>query len=177
MSDQDIARCRAQAEECRREAERSSRPARSGSVAALGWRMDQDEARSREAARRTLNFKLKTFRAGAVEPREATALCSGHGLAPSLRLHRTMPANEGGAAPSGPDWVHEIKHDGYRLMVRRDGSRVRCFTRNGNDWANRFPAIVDAALGIKATSYRAAARGTRRRDARLPCAAEPTTGP
>jgi bifunctional non-homologous end joining protein LigD len=31
--------------------------------------------------------------------------------------------------------VHEIKHDGYRLMVRRDGSRVRCFTRNGHDWA------------------------------------------
>jgi bifunctional non-homologous end joining protein LigD len=31
--------------------------------------------------------------------------------------------------PSGPFWVHEIKHDGYRLMVRRDGSRVCCFTR------------------------------------------------
>jgi transposase len=38
--------------------------------------------------------------------------------------------------PSGLDWVHEIKHD---------GSRVRCFTRNGHDWADRFPAIVDAA--------------------------------
>jgi bifunctional non-homologous end joining protein LigD len=42
--------------------------------------------------------------------------------------------------PSGPLWVHEIKHDGYRLMVRRDGSRVRCFTRNGHDWGDRFPA-------------------------------------
>jgi bifunctional non-homologous end joining protein LigD len=55
--------------------------------------------------------------------------------------------------PSGPLWVHEIKHDGYRLMVRRDGSRVRCFTRNGHDWANRFPTIVDAAHRIKATSF------------------------
>ena len=55
--------------------------------------------------------------------------------------------------PSGPLWVHEIKHDGYRLMVRRDGARVRCFTRNGHDWANRFPAIVDAALRLKATSF------------------------
>src|ERR1700738_2261929 len=45
--------------------------------------------------------------------------------------------------PSGPLWVHEIKHDGYRLMLRRDGARVRCFTRNGHDWADRFPAIVD----------------------------------
>jgi ATP-dependent DNA ligase len=55
--------------------------------------------------------------------------------------------------PSGPLWVHEIKHDGYRLMVRRDGSRVRCFTRNGHDWADRFPAIVDAADRIKASSF------------------------
>ncbi len=55
--------------------------------------------------------------------------------------------------PSGPLWVHEIKHDGYRLMVRRDGSRIRCFTRNGYDWADRFPAIVAAALRIKASSF------------------------
>jgi ATP-dependent DNA ligase len=55
--------------------------------------------------------------------------------------------------PSGPLWVHEIKHDGYRLMVRRDGPRVRCFTRNGHDWADRFPAIMDAALMIKASSF------------------------
>ena len=51
--------------------------------------------------------------------------------------------------PSGPLWVHEIKHDGYRLMVRRDGARVRCFTRNGHDWADRFPAIVDAAAASR----------------------------
>ena len=35
-------------------------------------------------------------------------------------------------------------------MVRRDVSRVRCFTRGGHDWADRFPAIVDAASRIKA---------------------------
>ena len=51
-------------------------------------------------------------------------------------------------SPSGPLWVHKIKHDGCR-----DGARVRCFTRNGHDWANRFPAIVDAALRIDATSF------------------------
>jgi bifunctional non-homologous end joining protein LigD len=38
-------------------------------------------------------------------------------------------------------------------MVRRDGPRVRCFTRNGHDWADRFPAIVDAAFRVKATSF------------------------
>jgi hypothetical protein len=59
--------------------------------------------------------------------------------------------------PTGAFWVHEIKHDGYRLMVRRDGLRVRCFTRNGHDWADRFPAIVEAAarlLGRCAVSAR-----------------------
>jgi len=55
--------------------------------------------------------------------------------------------------PSGPLWVHEIKHDGFRLMVRREGARVRCFTRGGYDWAARFPAIVQAALRIKAQSF------------------------
>jgi bifunctional non-homologous end joining protein LigD len=41
--------------------------------------------------------------------------------------------------PTGKPWVHEFKHDGYRLMVRRDGSRVRCFTRNGHDWGRPLP--------------------------------------
>jgi bifunctional non-homologous end joining protein LigD len=44
--------------------------------------------------------------------------------------------------PSGPDWVHEIKHDGYRLQVRRDGDTVRLFTRRGYDWTGRYPAIA-----------------------------------
>lgn len=55
--------------------------------------------------------------------------------------------------PSGPNWIHEIKHDGYRLMVRRDGERVRCLTRGGHDWADRFSAIADAASRIKAASF------------------------
>ena len=55
--------------------------------------------------------------------------------------------------PSGPEWVHEIKYDGFRLMVRREGSRIRCFTKGGYDWADRFPAIVEAAKGLKAQSF------------------------
>jgi bifunctional non-homologous end joining protein LigD len=35
--------------------------------------------------------------------------------------------------PTGPGWVHEIKHDGYRLIVRRDGAMVRLWTRNAVD--------------------------------------------
>jgi ATP-dependent DNA ligase len=43
------------------------------------------------------------------------------------------------APPPGPDWLHEIKHDGYRMMVRRDASGVRILTRNGHDWSGRYP--------------------------------------
>jgi bifunctional non-homologous end joining protein LigD len=55
--------------------------------------------------------------------------------------------------PAGPDWLHEIKHDGYRLIVLRDGTRVRLFTRNGNDWTGRYPLIVEAALKNRQTSF------------------------
>jgi ATP-dependent DNA ligase len=49
--------------------------------------------------------------------------------------------------------VHEIKHDGYRLIVRRDGPVVRLFTRRGHDWTNRFPAIARAAAKLCARSF------------------------
>lgn len=48
--------------------------------------------------------------------------------------------------PNGPDWLHEVKYDGYRLRVERNGDRVRLITRGGYDWTKRFPWIVEAAL-------------------------------
>ncbi|HEY7301596.1 MAG TPA: hypothetical protein VH684_27205 [Xanthobacteraceae bacterium] len=47
--------------------------------------------------------------------------------------------------PRGSDWLHEIKHDGYRMMVRWDGAGVRLLTRRGYDWTGRYPAIASAA--------------------------------
>ena len=55
--------------------------------------------------------------------------------------------------PSGPQWVHEIKHDGYRLIVRGDGATVGLFTRRGFDWTERFPAIARAAAGLRVESF------------------------
>jgi bifunctional non-homologous end joining protein LigD len=40
--------------------------------------------------------------------------------------------------PSGANWIHEIKHDGFRLMARRDPMGIRLITRRGNDWTNRY---------------------------------------
>jgi bifunctional non-homologous end joining protein LigD len=55
--------------------------------------------------------------------------------------------------PSGPDWVHEIKHDGYRLIVRRGGPAVRLFTRRGFDWTDRYPGIAATAAKLRAKSF------------------------
>jgi bifunctional non-homologous end joining protein LigD len=52
----------------------------------------------------------------------------------------------GTKVPHTPDWLHEIKYDGYRLRVERDGNRVRLLTRNGFDWTERYPWIAEAAL-------------------------------
>jgi ATP-dependent DNA ligase len=52
----------------------------------------------------------------------------------------------GTAVPDGPDWLHEIKYDGYRLRVERHGDRVRLITRGGYNWTDRYPWIVEAAL-------------------------------
>jgi hypothetical protein len=53
----------------------------------------------------------------------------------------------------GLDGWHKIKHDGYRLQVRRDGDTVRLFTRRGYDWSGRYPAIVMTAMQLRATSF------------------------
>jgi bifunctional non-homologous end joining protein LigD len=53
--------------------------------------------------------------------------------------------------PSGPEWVHEIKHDGYRLLARRDPIGIRLLTRNGY-WSPRYPLIVEAVNQLKVRS-------------------------
>jgi bifunctional non-homologous end joining protein LigD len=54
--------------------------------------------------------------------------------------------------PSGTNWIHEIKHDGYRLMARRDSVGIRLITRRGNDWSARFPLVVEAVNHLKVRS-------------------------
>ncbi len=55
--------------------------------------------------------------------------------------------------PAGSNWIHEIKHDGFRIMARRDSAGVRLFTRNGNDFTARFPLAVAAITALPAHSF------------------------
>jgi bifunctional non-homologous end joining protein LigD len=51
------------------------------------------------------------------------------------------------------DWIHEIKHDGYRMLVVREDKRVRLTSRNGYNWSHRYPLIVEAALRNRSSSF------------------------
>src|SRR5258708_3843272 len=56
--------------------------------------------------------------------------------------------------PSGPKWIHEIKHDGYRIQARINGRETRLFTRKALDWTARFRSIADALAGLGLGSAR-----------------------
>jgi bifunctional non-homologous end joining protein LigD len=64
-----------------------------------------------------------------------------------MSLTKFIPCipTRGTRVPAGPDWLHEVKYDGYRMIVHRDGDRVWLFARNGHDWSDRYPWIVDSA--------------------------------
>jgi ATP-dependent DNA ligase len=55
--------------------------------------------------------------------------------------------------PAGADWLHEVKHDGYRLIVQREGDRVGLFTLRGFDWSDRLPRISEAARRLRSASF------------------------
>src|SRR5215471_11503362 len=67
-------------------------------------------------------------------------------------MHRqTLPARSAtlvAKPPSGDDWLHEIKYDGYRIGARVRKGRVTLYTRNGNDWTAAFPEIADAVAKL-----------------------------
>jgi bifunctional non-homologous end joining protein LigD len=61
---------------------------------------------------------------------------------PEFRAPQLATLSE--TAPEGADWVHELKYDGYRLVIAASGSDVRCFTRNALDWTAKFQPIAAA---------------------------------
>src|SRR5580704_17001192 len=68
--------------------------------------------------------------------------------------------------PDGPEWLHEIKFDGYRMHARIDRGVVRLLTRTGLDWTHKYPPIaaaVASARGRPDLSRRRAVRGPTRR--------------
>src|SRR5260221_11901633 len=66
-------------------------------------------------------------------------------IAPCLPTKAPQP-------PTGEAWLHEIKHDGFRVIARKDGARVRLYSRPGNDLTYRFPLIVESLARLPSRS-------------------------
>jgi bifunctional non-homologous end joining protein LigD len=74
-----------------------------------------------------------------------------------IMLQRSLPAGfiapclptKTDKLPSGGEWLHEIKHDGFRIIARKSNGRVRLYSRPGNDFTRRFPLILDALARLR----------------------------
>jgi bifunctional non-homologous end joining protein LigD len=84
----------------------------------------------------------------------------------AIRPSATLPA--GREAPSGPQWVHEIKLDGFRMAARIENGRVQLLTRTGLDWTGKYPSAIAALtnLNVKTAYFDGELRGVD--DAGLP---------
>src|SRR4051794_28238299 len=82
---------------------------------------------------------------------------------------RVLQARIAKAVPTGPDWIHEVKYDGYRGRVVRDGKTVKLLSKSGLDWTWRLPWVVETALKIKQQRFiiERDLRSRRARDFRL----------
>lgn len=80
------------------------------------------------------------------------AAMAGAKKAPLPTQPRPLLATSAAAAPDGPDWLHEIKFDGYRLLARVDGGRVQLLTRSGLDWTGKFAALAARLAQLPVTA-------------------------
>jgi bifunctional non-homologous end joining protein LigD len=76
--------------------------------------------------------------------RPASSIPAGF-ITPCLAISAPQP-------PSGTEWVHEVKHDGIRLIARKTENGVRLYSGAANDLTQRFPVIAEAVARLRATS-------------------------
>jgi ATP-dependent DNA ligase len=101
--------------------------------------------RASEAGRSDENDPLPTFAAQAFRSANRTATSSG------------------AQQPSGEIWLHEIKHDGFRVIARKNGERVKLYSHSGNDLMKRFPLIIERDRAAGPTLLHHRRRGRRLR--------------
>ena len=54
--------------------------------------------------------------------------------------------------PSGANWIHEVKYDGYRTLIAVGGGKAKAYTRTGLDWSDKFASVVEAAAALDASA-------------------------
>ncbi len=110
---------------------------------------DAKTARPRGSTSKAAKPKAKPAAKALALKKSAVASASGKRaklpdfVPPSLAMLSDTP-------PSGANWIHEIKLDGYRIEARLDHGKVRLFTRNRQDWTSRFKSVAEAVAGLPA---------------------------
>jgi ATP-dependent DNA ligase len=66
-------------------------------------------------------------------------------IAPQIPVLSAQP-------PAGEGWIHEIKHDGFRTLVRLNRGQAQAFTRNGYDWSDKYQRVIDACHKLRCRS-------------------------
>src|SRR4051812_30588507 len=80
------------------------------------------------------------------------------------------------AAPCGPEWLHEIKHDGYRIVARRAGDRLRLWSRHGRDWTRALVKLTRHPSAFAVAAMIAAFTDTVPIDGKVPSTGETLSG-
>ncbi len=128
---------------------------------------DRDEHMQRGDGRSSLEDQQRSIRTGRTMDQIASAGDASWSTAvpESLRLEAlaaldgTAPASERSvvepmlatavdAPPAGEDWLHEIKFDGYRMLIHLDRGKARLISRSGKDWTERFASVAEAAAAL-----------------------------
>jgi bifunctional non-homologous end joining protein LigD len=71
---------------------------------------------------------------------------------PGLGIIEPCLSSSAEAPPPGPGWIHKIKHEGFRILPRKNSAGVRLITRAGNDFSSRFPLIATAVSKLSVRS-------------------------
>lgn len=88
----------------------------------------------------------RTWRSAKPATRPARGAGRAGGKTPAFRTPQLATLVQ--TAPEGDDWLHEVKFDGYRCLVAVGGGRVRCYTRSGLDWTDRFAPVAEACTEL-----------------------------
>src|SRR5690348_17248029 len=88
-----------------------------------------------------------------VHERTIRRLPEGAKAAPTPGFIEPSHPTELDIAPSGDEWISEVKFDGYRIQVHANGGRAKVYTRNGLDWTQQFARIAQAALKLPAKNF------------------------
>jgi bifunctional non-homologous end joining protein LigD len=114
--------------------------------------------RNTSAARRSLRrptHAAGTRRRPRASPRKGEPSSAYSAAATEITLPRQLGlqlARLVAQAPAGPEWLHEVKYDGYRVLIWREGAAVRVSSRGDQDWSERLPDLLTAAARLRCRS-------------------------